>query len=293
VRDGYAVTVFDNLRTGQRDKVHAGAVFIEGSILDTNALDTVFSSQKFDAVIHLAALKAVGESEAHPAEYFATNVTGTINVLAMMEKHAIPHIVFSSTAAVYAPHAGDVFNEESPLGSMSVYGTTKIIAEAVIREFTRTKKIRSHALLRYFNVAGDCGLQYTESNAQNVFPILAHALTTDCSFSVFGTDYETRDGTCVRDYIHLLDLVDAHVRALSVVESITCNLGTENGVTVAELVRAFEEQSGKAVRTVHTSRRAGDPATVIAQSRRAREILGWEPQQTLADMVRSTLEVYA
>lgn len=292
VADGHAVTVFDNLATGQREKVDARAEFVEGSILDTVALDSVFSLHAYDAVIHLAALKAVGESEADPAKYFTTNVTGTINVLSAMAAHGVPHIVFSSTAAVYAPNAGEGYGEDAPLGSMSVYGTTKILAETAIREYTRTKKIRSHAILRYFNVAGDAGLGFKEKNAQNVFPLLAQSLATGAPFSIFGSDYDTRDGTCVRDYIHLADLVDAHVRALTVPSSLTCNLGTESGTTVAELVREFETLSGKEMHVVHVPRRPGDPATVIARAALARDILSWQPTHTRGDMVSSTLRVY-
>lgn len=286
---GYSVTVFDNLRTGQRDKVDPRAHFIEGSILDKNALRAVVESQPFTTAIHLAALKAVGESEEHPDEYFETNVSGTINVLTALAASNVPRIVFSSTAAVYRPNESAVLDEDSPCAPMSVYGTTKLLAEQCIQEFVRTKKMQSYAILRYFNVAGDAGLHYSEKNPQNVFPLLAQSVQLGTPFSVFGTDYPTRDGTCVRDYIHLLDLVDAHIRAIESPFSAILNICTTSGVTVRELVHTFEEVSGRTMSIVEAPRRAGDPAQVIASSDRAKKLLGWEARHTLREMVESTL----
>jgi UDP-glucose 4-epimerase len=293
VEQGYRVTVLDNLRTGQQDKIHSQAEFIHASILDTRALNDAFAAcGPLYAVIHLAALKAAGESESMPAEYFETNVTGTINVLTAMEKHNVPAIVFSSTAAVYAESADGIYTEVSAVGAKNVYGATKLLAEKIITEFARTKKIERFAILRYFNVAGDAGLNYKERNAQNVFPIIAHALATQAPFSVFGDDYETRDGTCIRDYIHLTDLVAAHVQALSAPSSCILNLGTTQGTTVLELVCAFEQGSGEQLHVAKVARRAGDPAMVIADATHAGEVLGWKPARTLGDMVESTLRVY-
>lgn len=293
---GQAVTVYDNLRTGQRDKVDPRATFIEGSILDLETLTSVCTSRQFSAAIHLAALKAVGESEERPEEYFATNVTGTIHVCTALAAARIPHLVFSSTAAVYAPETaalGALVAEDAPTAPVSVYGRTKLLAEQVIAEFVRTKKLRSAVALRYFNVAGDVGLHFVEKSPQNVFPLLARAATTGAPFGIFGDDYPTSDGTCVRDYIHLRDLVDAHIRALSVEMSSTLNLGTETGVSVRELVDAFAAAAGTPLATDVRPRRAGDPAIVVASNTRAREVLGWQPTQTLHDMVRSTLDTYS
>jgi UDP-glucose 4-epimerase len=290
VRAGNHVTVFDNFSTGQRDKVHPDAICIEGDITNRSDIENACSSQQFQAVLHFAAKKAVGESEAHPDLYFHTNVTGTLNLLTAMTKANIPQLVFSSTAAVYAPPVDDApVTESSVVGPVSVYGSSKLMAETIVREFARTGKLSQYTIFRYFNVAGDAGLQYEEHNAQNVFPILKTALTTHTPFHIFGTDYDTRDGTCIRDYIHLSDLVDAHVRALAHAGSDTFNLGTGTGYTVRELVAIFEKVSGRSVEVCEAARRPGDAPTVTAAATKAHAVLGWTPTRTLTDMVRSAL----
>ena len=294
---GYSVTVFDNLRSGQKAKVHKNAELIVGDILNEDDLVRTFGARPYSAVIHFAALKAVGESEEQPAEYFKNNVSGTINVLSAMEKYNVPHIVFSSSASVYAPAGGEhsgVFTEQDTLGPISVYGQTKYISELIIKDFARTGKIASHALLRYFNVAGDAGLNFKEKAPQNVFPLIAKAIAGEAQFGIFGDDYDTKDGTGVRDYIHLIDLVDAHIKALDVTEqhSGAFNLGTSNGYSVQELVDAFERLSGKPVNAEVKPRRAGDPAVVLADPSKAKEQLHWQAQHTLDEMVESTLRVY-
>jgi len=294
---GYSVTVFDNLSSGQKEKVHKNAELTVGDILNQQELDDAFAIKSFDAVIHFASLKAVGESEEKPVEYFKNNVSGTINVLSVMEKYKVPHIVFSSSASVYAPAGGEhggVFTEHDQLGPISVYGQTKYISELIIKDFARTGKIASYALLRYFNVAGDAGLQFKEKDPQNVFPLIARALVGKASFAIFGDDYDTKDGTGIRDYIHLTDLVDAHIKALSIAHenSGAFNLGTSNGYSVQELVDAFERLSGKQVNPEKAPRRAGDPAVVLADATKARTELDWQPTHTLDEMVKSTLKVY-
>lgn len=291
---GYRVTVFDNLSAGQKDKLHKDAKLVVGDMLNEDDLDKVFSQDKFDAVIHFAALKAVGESEEIPADYFKNNVSGTINILAAMEKYNVPHIVFSSSASVYAPSENSVFKEDAKLGPISVYGQTKYISELIIQDFARTGKIKSYALLRYFNVAGDSGLNFKEKVPQNVFPLIAKAVAGETEFGIFGTDYDTKDGTGVRDYIHLVDLVDAHIKALDVTResSGAFNLGTSNGFSVKELVDTFEKISGKKVNPSIEPRRAGDPAVVLANPAKAEKELQWISKKTLDDMVNSTLKVY-
>jgi UDP-glucose-4-epimerase GalE len=287
---GYRVTVFDNLSTGQRDKIHPNAVLVEGDITNYHDIETTCSSQVFDVVLHFAAKKAVGESESNPALYFHTNVTGTLNLLTAMAKCTIPQLVFSSTAAVYLPPSDDdPVSESSAVGPVSVYGSSKLMAETIVREFARTGMLSQYTILRYFNVAGDAGLNFEEENAQNVFPILKTALTTNTPFSIFGTDYQTRDGTCIRDYIHLQDLVEAHVRAVGSTVSDTYNLGTGTGYTVRELITAFEAVGEKSITVVETVRRLGDAPIVTAAADKAAKELGWSPRHTLEDMVKSTL----
>jgi UDP-glucose 4-epimerase len=290
---GYAVTVFDNLSHGQRDKVDERAKFFEGDVRSKIDLADVFNTRPFDAVMHFAALKSVEESESKPAEYFENNVGGVINLLSAMAEYHVPQIVFSSTAAVYTPTTHGIYTEESEVGAMNVYGNTKLLAERAIQEFARVGAIKRYALLRYFNVAGDSGLRFREKDAANVFPLLGEALQGRRDFNIFGDDYNTRDGTCTRDYVHLSDLVDAHVRALEHHGSGVWNLGTSKGTTVRELVSAFEDVSGRVIDAQVAPRRAGDPATVLADSTKAQLELNWQPQFGLHEMVKSTLEVYA
>ena len=290
---GHAVTVFDDLSTGQADKVSPEATLVEGDITDAAAIAAVCASQQFDAVMHFAAKKAVGESESNPSLYFITNVTGTINLLQAMEVNHIPKLIFSSTAAVYEPPATDtLFTEATPTKPKSVYGETKLIVEEIIKSFARTGKIESYAILRYFNVAGDAGLNYREDAAQNVFPIIARSLKEGTPFSIYGTDYDTKDGTCIRDYIHLKDLVTAHTKALMADGSGVYNLGTGTGYSVRELVAAFNAELPSPLVVKESPRRPGDAPVVVADATLAERELNWTPEHTLSEMVRDTLRVY-
>lgn len=290
---GHEVVVFDDLTTGKREKVPDGVELVVGDLTDEVALESLFSQHEFDAVIHCAAKKAVGESEERPEYYFKNNVAGTLNLLTAMATHAVPKIIFSSTAAVYAPATtSKPFQEGSLVGPVSVYGQSKLMAETLIKEFVRTGKLSKYVIFRYFNVAGDVGLHYKEDAAQNVFPLIARALTNETSFNQYGADYDTKDGSGVRDYIHVADLAEAHLRALSLSDSDTFNLGTGTGYSVTELITAFEAAAGKKLNVTLSPRRAGDVAMVVADAGYARSSLGWEPTHTLKDMVESTVQVY-
>lgn len=293
IKRGDSVVVFDNLVTGQAEKIPAGALFIEGDVTDGKSLEEVFANHRFDSVLHFAALKAVGDSETEPGKYFHNNVVGTLNLLDVMGKYDVPHIVFSSTAAVYDPEADvTTYIETAPTAPCSVYGQTKLITEKLIQEYVRTKVIKRYSILRYFNVAGDAGLSFLERDAKNVFPVLLQALEKGQAFKIFGTDYPTKDGTCVRDYIHLSDLISAHLSTLDSDDLGIYNLGTSNGYTVRELISAFEQVSEKKLIVEEAPRRAGDAAVALADATKAREQLGWQPKKTLTDMVESTLAIY-
>jgi UDP-glucose 4-epimerase len=293
VKAGHQVVVFDDLSTGQVDKLPAEVEFVEGSITDVEAVNKVCGSRKFDTVIHFAAKKVVGESEIDPSLYFDTNVIGSFNILSAMERFAIPQIIFSSTAAVYAPlFTGGHVDEASSLAPMSVYGVTKLMVEDMIRAYARTGKIKQFSIFRYFNVAGDVGLNYKEKKAQNVFPIITSKLYNNDTFEIFGTDYNTKDGTCVRDYIHLSDLVEAHVLAQISKKSGVYNLGTGIGYSVRELLGAFNKVSGKTMQVQESERRVGDLSIMLADAGLARKQLGWQPKHSLLSMVEDTLEVY-
>ncbi len=290
---GYSVTVFDDCSTGQPALLPKSVSLVCGDVTDLNALVTLVRSHQFDAVIHCAAKKAVGESEIDPALYFHTNVAGSLNVLRAMELGNIPHLVFSSTAAVYDPRAAhSLLTEDAPIAPSNVYGRTKRMVEEMIETYARLGKISSYTIFRYFNVAGDAGLYYREEMAQNIFPLIARVARDGKTFSIFGKDYETRDGTGVRDYIHLSDLIDAHERALTASASGIFNLGTSTGYSVEELVTAFNALLPVPVPVEIAPRRPGDPASLVADATKARDILGWEPRYTIEDMIKSTIATY-
>ncbi len=294
IENEYKVFVLDNLSTGQVEKVNKKARMIHGDILDMAVLENVFKDNEFETVIHFAGKKAVGESEEFPELYFENNVKGTLNILSMMSKYNVPKIIFSSTAAVYQPKGEDdsIYTEESHAEPINVYGESKLISEKLIKSFARLGKIKEYVIFRYFNVAGDTGLNYIEKNAQNVFPLLTNAILNGTEFKIFGDDYSTPDGSGVRDYIHLKDLVQAHVLGIGSVESGTYNLGTKNGFSVKELIQAFERITYKKMNVVIVEKRKGDPAIVIADSAKANNDLNWQAKSTLDDMVTSTLKAY-
>lgn len=294
IKNEYRVFVLDNLSTGQVEKVNKKAQMIHGDILDISILEKVFKDNEFSTVIHFAAKKAVGESEEFPGLYFENNVKGTLNILTMMSKYNVPKIIFSSTAAVYQPKGENdsIYTELSHAEPINVYGESKLISEKLIKSFARLGKIKEYVTFRYFNVAGDTGLNYIEKNAQNVFPLLTNAILNGTEFKILGDDYGTHDGTGVRDYIHLKDLVQAHVLGIGSVESGIYNLGTKNGFSVKDLIQAFERISNKKMNVVVVEKRKGDPAIVIADSSKANNDLNWQAEHSLDDMVTSTLKAY-
>ena len=294
IDEGNEVVVFDNFSTGQRDKIPTGVDIHTGDLNNFSDLKSVCEQYQFAAVMHFAAKKAVGESEENPSLYFANNVIGSFNLLKVMDEFAIPQIVFSSTPAVYAPDATvDKLKENSVVAPISVYGTTKLMVEDMIKAYARTGKIKTFSILRYFNVAGDAGLDYQEQNPKNVFPVLANKLRAEDYFEIFGDDYQTKDGTCLRDYIHLKDLVNGHLLALNSQKSGIYNLGTGTGYSVKELVEAFNLMAtDRKLKVKISPRRSGDTPVVIADAALANRELNWHPSQTLKDMVEDTLRVY-
>ncbi|MEZ4195090.1 MAG: UDP-glucose 4-epimerase GalE [Candidatus Paceibacterota bacterium] len=258
---GHKLVVLDNLSSGQPDKLPKEVDFISGDITNILEIKSVCQKYQFDTVIHCAAKKAVGESELDPSLYFYNNVVGSLNVLATMEEFQIPQIIFSSTAAVYEPSPeGLPVEEDATLNPVNVYGRTKLMVEAMIKDYARLGKIKSYTIFRYFNVAGDAGLNYQERNAQNVFPLLARAVTTEGEFLIFGTDFDTPDGTGVSDYMHLLDLVEAHSLALEKEINGVFNLGTGKGYSVRELVEAFSKVAGKDMNARESCQEAWRPS---------------------------------
>lgn len=267
--------------------------FEQINVLDQAAMASVFSRHHIDAVIHFAALKAVGESNAKPLDYYQNNLGALMSVVRVMGDHGVKNMVFSSSATVYGTPETLPLREDSPLCSTSPYGATKWMGEMILRDVVRARPDLSLALLRYFNPvgaheSGEIG-EDPRGTPNNLMPYIAQvAVGRRERLTVFGNDYPTPDGTGVRDYIHVLDLADGHVAALRHLidkpSCITVNLGTGCGHSVLELVRAFEQASGRAVPFDIAARRPGDVAACYADVSLARELLGWQSQRDLRAM---------
>lgn len=291
---GHAVTVFDNLSSGLRQNLFKENDFVHGDILNTEQLDKAFA-RGFDAFIHLAAFKAAGESMIEPEKYSVNNLTGTINIMNAALKHDCRKMVFSSSAAVFGEPQYLPIDEKHPKNPENYYGFTKLNIEQIMQWYDKLKGLR-FAALRYFNAAGydPEGILYgLEQNPANLLPVI---METACGMrkqlKVFGNDYDTRDGTCIRDYVHVTDLADAHVRALDYISkndrSLTVNLGSESGVTVSEMLDAARRITGKEIPAEYVGRRPGDPACLYATSAYARETLDWKPKYSDVDSLIST-----
>ena len=291
---GHAVTVFDNLSSGLLQNLFKENDFIAGDILHPEDLEKAFA-RGFDAFVHLAAFKAAGESMIEPEKYSVNNLTGTINIMNAALAHGCKKMVFSSSAAVFGEPQYLPIDEKHPKNPENYYGFTKLKIEEIMQWYDQLKGLR-FAALRYFNAAGydPEGVLYgLEQNPANLLPIL---METACGMrkqmKVFGNDYDTRDGTCIRDYVHVTDLADAHVRALDYItkndKSLTVNLGSEKGVTVTEMLESARRITGKEIPAEYVGRRAGDPATLYATSAYARETLDWTPKYSDVDSLIST-----
>jgi len=291
---GHQITVYDNLSTGQEINLFKEARFIKGDILDFEYLKTAMKGA--DAVIHLAAKKAVGESMEKPEFYAVNNVQGSINILNAMLEENVKYIVFSSSAAVYGMPKYLPVDEEHEKNPINFYGYTKSLIEDLMAWYADLKSIRYMAL-RYFNAVGYDALKRIkgkEKNPQNLLPIIIDAATgRRDGFFIFGNDYNTKDGTCERDYIHVSDLATAHEKAiqklLSGADSECLNLGTGKAVSVQEMVDAAEHVIGKPLKYTYAPRRAGDPAVLVAKSDLARKVLGWTPKYTdVKEIIQTT-----
>jgi UDP-glucose 4-epimerase len=300
LREGAEVTVFDNFSSGLRGNLRPGAAFRHGDILDVKALDDACGEKRYDGVIHLAALKAAGDSMTVPERYSVHNITGTLNLLNAVAKHGIRHFVFSSTAAVYGDPHYQPMDEQHPTNPVNYYGYTKLAIEGFLEWYGRLKGIR-YAALRYFNAAGydvDGELNGLEQNPANLVPVIMEvAIGWRKQIQIFGNDYETRDGTCIRDYIHVNDLARAHTMALNKLmggtEKLLVNLGTGEGITVMEMVNQAARISGNPVPYQMVGRRAGDPPVVVASAGLAKTLLGWEAKHSdVVTLLATTWKAY-
>lgn len=296
---GHSVTVFDNLSSGLRQNLFKENGFIYGNILIPEDLDAAFA-EGFDAFIHLAAFKAAGESMIVPEKYSVNNITGTLNILNSAVKHGCKNMVFSSSAAIFGEPKYLPIDEAHPKNPENYYGYTKLSIEEFMEWYSKLRGLH-FAALRYFNAAGydiDGELFGLEQNPANLLPIVMEtAIGMRKEMKIFGDDYNTPDGTCIRDYVHVSDLADAHVKAFEYIsktgENLKLNLGSETGTSVKEIVEAARRITGKPVPAVITERRAGDPANLVASSSEAHKKIGWAAKYSDTDtLIQSTWDAY-
>ena len=296
---GYKPVVFDNFSNGHREFVKWGPAE-EGDIRDRARLDEVLAKHKPSAILHFAALIEVGESVKDPVSFYENNVIGTLTLLSAAQATGINAFVFSSTCATYGLPQSVPLDETHRQVPINPYGRTKYIVEQALADYDQYKSLRS-VVLRYFNAAGadfEGRIGEWHQPETHAIPLaIDAALGRRQGFKVFGSDYETRDGTCVRDYIHVLDLADAHVRAVQYLidggESVALNLGTGTGTTVRELLGAIEDVSRKPFPVEYIGRREGDSHTLVANNDKARDVLGWVPQYDLSRIIQSAWNWHA
>lgn len=288
---GHEVVTLDNLSSGHSDAV-LGGVFIEGDLADTNCLNQIFSDHQPDAVMHFASYIQVGESVRKPDIYYRNNVTNTLNLLDTMLKFDVKKFIFSSTAAVFGEPDYVPIDEAHPNRPLNPYGRSKLMIEQVLADYAKAFDFRS-VCLRYFNAAGadpEGQLGERHDPETHLIPLILQAASGRReNIQVFGRDYDTPDGTCIRDYIHIVDLCSAHLAALEYLdrggESDRFNLGNGSGFSVQQVLDAVQKVSGRKVSVIDGPRREGDPARLVADSKRARQVLNWKPTYTDLDTI--------
>lgn len=283
-KQGFKTVVFDNLSSGRKELVKWGE-FFEGDIGNIEQVREVFKKYPIEAVMHFSAFKAVGESVIDPKKYYRNNVANTLNLLDVMVENNVKKFIFSSSAAVFGDPKYIPIDENHPQSPINPYGETKLMVEHILRDYSKAYDFK-YVALRYFNACGadlDGEVGEWPGSSANLIPlVLDVAIGARSDIKVFGTDYETADGTCIRDYIHVTDLATAHVLALDYLlkggQSDCFNLGNGKGFSVKEVVACAKKVTGIDFKVVETERRPGDPPTLIADSKKAKEILGWNPQ---------------
>lgn len=291
LREGHAPVIIDDLSTGHGKSIPDNVPLYKGSVGDALLLDTVFKDHNIDLVMHFAAKISVDESVRHPALYYGNNLANTLSLLDAMVKHGAKNIIFSSTAAVYGEPEYLPVDEKHPLNPMSPYGSSKRMVEAVMQDYHKAYGL-SCVVLRYFNAAG-ASLDGTRGECQkvkqNLIPILLDNLQNNRISAVYGKDWGTPDGTCIRDYVHVEDIVSAHIFAGAFIQGGACfeivNLGSENGASVKEVIETLSSVSGREVKFQYRERRPGDVARVVATSEKAKRLLGWKPQHSSLETI--------
>jgi len=286
---GHRVTVVDNLQEGNCNAVPAQARLVVADFGDSATLDAVMSEARVDAVIHLAAETTVATSVTDPARYFVSNVSKALSLLEAMRRHGVGRMVFSSTAATYGEPRAVPISEDHPLRPISAYGESKLMFERCLEWFHRAYGMRA-ICLRYFNAAGATTLRgENRRDETHLIPlVLAVAKGERHGVEVFGSNYPTPDGTCIRDYVHVADIARAHLAGLMRIDEIgfgSFNVGSETGYSVLEVIRAAEEVTGQPIPRLARPRRSGDPAILVATATKLRNVLGWRPEQSSLDAI--------
>lgn len=291
-KKGASIVVLDDLSSGFRDAVVSSAEFVLGSTADSGLLSNLFRRHRFDAVMHFASFIQVGESMIDPAKYYANNISGSLDLLNQMRIVGVNRFIFSSTAAVYGTPLYVPIDEKHPKNPVNPYGRSKWMLEQILEDYDQAYGLKS-ICLRYFNAAGadpDGGIGERHQPETHLIPLLLQsALGKREAVTVFGTDYDTPDGTCIRDYVHVCDLCDAHGLALDRLlkggESAQFNLGNGQGFSVKQVIRTACNVTGKDIPVIFGERRAGDPACLVADSKYIRDEMGWQPVRADLDLI--------
>jgi UDP-glucose 4-epimerase len=297
-RQGHQVIILDSLRYGQLF-IHSWATFIQGDCGDTAVLDTIFSTYKIDAVMHFAASIEVGESVRSPLSFYENNVANSITLLKAMCAHGVCTFIFSSSCAVYGIPQKLPITEDHPKNPINPYGRTKLMVEEILEDLHHAHGL-NYVILRYFNAAGaapEYGLGERHIPETHLIPLLLQAAVQGTPFTLFGTQHATSDGSCVRDFVHVLDIAHAHLQALAYLElggnSDSFNLGTGQGVSVKQLIAVVEAVVDKKVVVVHKDPRLGDPAILVADASKAKRVLAWQPRYSAIEHVLKTAYEFA
>ena len=289
------VVILDNLSTGFQSLIDSRAVFVEGNLGDESVLEHIFTTYPIKAVMHFAANSLVGESVQHPYKYYQNNVAATLTLLNSMIKHNVKNFIFSSTAATYGIPNVELIDEGQPTNPINPYGRSKLMIEQVLEDFSNAYDLH-YVVLRYFNAAGaheSAEIGESHDPETHLIPIiLQHLLGQRDKISVFGTDYDTPDGTCIRDYIHVTDLANAHILALNALlenkkSTATYNLGNGKGYSVKEVIETCEKITGIKATIEYADRRPGDPARLVASADKIYKELGWQASINLEDIISS------
>lgn len=302
LKEGFAVHIFDNFSTGHKETVetlkkYGTLTYSEGDLQNKTDIKKVFENNKIDAVVHFAAFSQVGESVKNPQKYYQNNVRGTLNLLEAMLENDVKKIVFSSTAATYGEPVYTPIDENHPQLPINPYGQTKLMIERIMDDYDKAYGLKS-VRLRYFNVAGADSEgrvgEWHTPETHLVPNILKSSFGDEKTFEMYGDDYDTKDGTCVRDYINVEDLAQAHILALKYLnnggETNFFNLGTQEGTTVQEVFDVCEQVIGKSIPVKKMPRREGDPAILVADNTKAKNELGWEPKNSFEHSVKTAYE---